>query len=105
LLSVAHLTALRDALATDNPRLIQGAVVRPLYILRCLGDAPYGACAIGYCGWIGDNLPTVNDVADFFFNLTRKCDARPFYDWFDKTPRDVMRASLLPEVERALASR
>lgn len=49
-LSTAALSALRDALANDDPRLVQGATTSPPPLM-CVQDWPCEAgCALGYCG-------------------------------------------------------
>jgi hypothetical protein len=112
LLSRQALVALRDALLSDDPRLLQGATTTPPP-LQCVQDWPVeAACALGYCGWIGEGLETVRQVEEYF---ARKCNeidieigepaaCRWLLNWFDETPRPEMRAQLLPEVELALAS-
>ena len=104
-----HLEALKEALETDDPRLIQGLTSLPV------GDAAQGlaasaACALGFCGWRGDGLPTVSEVEEFFGRVSLECCERLrqeavvrwFTNWFDETPRDEMRPALLAEVELAL---
>jgi hypothetical protein len=68
-----------------------------------------GACALGYCGWVGDGLETVGEVEEFFARMCFDVDqqlnelagCRWWLNWFDETPRDEMRL-LLPEIERSL---
>jgi hypothetical protein len=113
LLSTQGLEALRHALVTDDARLLQGATTTPPP-LSCVHDWPVeGACALGYCGWQGDDLETVAEVEEFFARMCFEIDARLgepaacrwFLNWFDETPRDEMRPQLLAEVSRALARR
>ena len=113
LLSTAALEALRLGLVTDDARLLQGATTTPPP-LQCVQDWPVeGACALGYCGWQGDNLETVAEVEEFFARMCFEIDQRLgepagcrwFLNWFDETPRDEMRPQLLTEVSRALARR
>jgi hypothetical protein len=113
LLSTAGLEALRLALLDDDPRLLQGATSSPPP-LQCVQDWPVeGACALGYCGWVGDGLETVAEVEEFFARMCFEIDQRLgepagcrwFLNWFDETPRDEMRRLLLAEVNRALARR
>ena len=112
-LATAGLEALRQALAEDDPRLIQGATTSPPP-LQCVQDWPVeAACALGYCGWQGDGLETVAEVEEFFARVCFEADqclgepaaCRWFLNWFDETPRDDMRRELLPEVNRSLAHR
>ena len=111
--STAGLEALRRALVTDDPRLLQGATTTPPP-LQCVQDWPVeGACALGFCGWQGDELTTVGEVEEYFARSCFEADQRLgepaacrwFLNWFDETPRDEMRRQLLAEVNRALAQR
>jgi hypothetical protein len=113
LLSVEGLEALRRGLATNDGRLLQGATTAPPP-LACVQDWPVeGACALGYCGWVGDGLETVAEVEEFFARMCFEIDSRLgepagcrwFLNWFDETPRDQMRELLLAEVDRALELR
>ncbi len=112
-LSTAGLEALGRALRGDDERLLQGATTTPPP-LQCVQDWPVeGACVLGYCGWQGDRLETVSEVEEFFARVCFEADqamgepaaCRWFLNWFDDTPREEMRALLLPEVEQALAQR
>jgi hypothetical protein len=112
-ISTAGLTALHDALQSDDPRLTQGSTTTPPPLM-CVQDWPVeAACALGLCGWLGDELETVGQVEEFFARLCFEADQRLgepaacrwFLNWFDDTPRDRMRRELLGEVERALAAR
>jgi hypothetical protein len=113
LLSRSALEALKRGLADDDPRLIQGATTSPPP-LQCVQHEPCeAACALGYAGWIGEELDTVRDVEEFFaktaFEIDQLLDepagCRWFLNWFDETPRDEMRRELLGEVHLALANR
>ncbi len=112
LLSIRSLEALRQALADDDPRLVQGAIVLPAEPMGHL-DPAQAACGLGYCGWQGEDLETVGQVQEFFLLLVggverRLCEpggSRHFLNWFDETPRPEILASLLPEVELALAGK
>src|SRR5438128_1976677 len=65
-LSQAGLEALRQALASDDSRLLQGATTAPPP-LQCVQDWPVeAACVIVFCGWQGDGLETVADVEECF---------------------------------------
>lgn len=113
LLSTTGLEALERALKNDDGRLLQGATTTPPP-LQCVQDWPVeAACALGFCGWQGDGLETVAEVEEFFARTCFEIDQRLgepaacrwFLNWFDETPRDQMRESLLSEVQRALAQR
>jgi hypothetical protein len=112
-LSVAALQALRQALQSDDARLLQGATTSPPP-LQCVQDWPVeAACVLGYCGWQGDGLETVGEVEEYFARMCFEIDqamgepaaCRWFLNWFDDTPRDEMRRELLTEVHRTLAER
>jgi hypothetical protein len=113
LLSTEGLEALKQALRSDDPRLVQGATTTPPP-LQCVQDWPVeAACALGYCGWVGDGLETVGEVEEFFARMCFEVDQRLgepagcrwFLNWFDETPRAQMREQLGQEVERALKAR
>lgn len=112
-LSTDGLTALREALKSDDPRLTQGSTTTPPPLL-CVQDWPVeAACALGFCGWQGDDLDTVGQVEEFFARACFEADTRLgepaacrwFLNWYDDTPRDLMRRDLLEEVELALYKR
>ena len=127
-LSIQGLQALKRALETDDPRLIQGATTQPPP-LRCVEDwLVEGACAVTYCyvedyngmapkGTIAarntSNYCTVGQAEEAFARACLECDqrlgepagCRHFLCWFDMTPREEMRQLLLPEVEGELARR
>jgi hypothetical protein len=113
LLSMEGLQALKQGLVSDDSRLMQGATTTPPPLM-CVQDWPVeAACALGYCGWVGDGLETVGEVEEFFARMCFEIDQRLgepagcrwFLNWYDETPRDEMRSALLAEVERALAQR
>ena len=113
LVSTEGLEALCCGLTDDDARLLQGATTTPPPLM-CVQDWPVeAACALGYCGWIGDGLETVGEVEEFFARMCFAIDQRVgepagcrwFLNWFDETPRDEMRRLLLAEVSRALADR
>jgi hypothetical protein len=113
LLSRNALEKLRDALRSDDARLIQGSTTTPPPLM-CVQDWPVEcACALGFCGWQGDGLTTVGQVEEYFNSLLLLCDARLgepaecryFLNWFDERPRAEVRVELLAEVEMALAHR
>ena len=112
LMNEQRLLALQKALIEDDPRLLQGATCTPPP-LRCVEDWPVeAACGLGFCGWQGDGLETVGEVEEFFArmcfaidqNLGEPAGCRWWLNWFDETPRDEMRRSLLEEVNRSLAN-
>lgn len=112
-ISTAGLEALRDALYTDDPRLTQGSTTTPPPLM-CVQDWPVeAACALGFCGWLGEGLKTVGEVEEFFARLCFEADQRLgapaacrwFLNWFDDTPRGEMLRELFRECELALADR
>jgi len=112
-LSTAGLVALREAPRSDDHRLTQGSTTTPPPLM-CVQDWPVdAACALGFCGWQGEDLETVGEVEEFFARACFEADERLgepaacrwFLNWFDDTPRDQMRKLLLEEVDRVLAER
>jgi hypothetical protein len=112
-ISTAGLVALRDALRSDDPRLVQHATTLPLITDETRHEPPEAACAVGFCGWMADDLESVDAVDEFFNRTCFESDQRLgevaacrwFLNWVDDAPRDEMRRELLAEVERALAER
>ncbi len=113
LLTTHSLSVLRDALIDDDERLLQGATTAPPPLETLSACAVEAACVLGFCGWQAEGLETVGEVEEFFarhcFEIDQRlgepAGCRWFLNWFDQTPRAVMRANLLPEVQRALALR
>ncbi len=115
LLPTAGLEALAVALETDDPRLLQGATTEPPPLKLCSDWPCEKACVVGYCGWQGDGLVTIEEVETFFADwcttleehtgFTAAAPCRWFLQWADETPRDEMRRELLSEVRRELARR
>ena len=111
--SRAALIALRSALLRDDVRLLQGVVSSPPPLDALRDCAVNGTCAIGFCGWHGEGLRSVGPVEEFFFGICERADAifrepaacRHFLNWFDSTPRPVMRRELLSEVSLELRNR
>ena len=114
-LSSAGLVALRDALVTDDMRLIQNATTLPPPLQVCQDWPCECACAIGYThAFVSMTLlKTVADVEEFFARVCFDADqslgepaaCRYFLNWFDETPREQMRGALLIEVLTELARR
>jgi hypothetical protein len=111
-LSDAHLKALRDGLASDDPRLIQHATCLPSP-KGGEGAEVEAACALGFCGWQGDALDSVGEVEEFFARACFEADqklgepaaCRWFLNFFDDASREDVRRELLAEVELALTQR
>ncbi len=103
LISTNGLKALRKALEINSSLLIQGVVTEPS-ILECIADWEVeGACAIGYCGWIGEKLKTIKEVEKYFTIKCHQADiildgqayARDFLLWYDNTPQEEVRFRLI----------
>lgn len=108
-LPLAGLRALLVALREDDPRLIQGVSYQPPASFSRGDEAVSGACAICFAGW-RNGIGTVDEICDFFTEICEVSDAkyqepvlsRYFINWFDATPREVMRREMIPEVELAI---
>lgn len=108
-----ELEALGEALAKDDPRLIQNGTTSPPPLSYMQNWPVEAACALAFCGWQGDGLETVAEVEEFFARLCFDIDkhmneaaaCRYFLNFFDETPREEMRKSLLKEVELSLRER
>jgi hypothetical protein len=112
-LPTAGLQALRTALVSDDPRLLQGATTSPPP-LECVKDWPIdAACALGFACWQGGELTTVGEVEGAFARICFAADqamgeeagVRYFLNQFDDWERPTMRRELLAEVEAVLAER
>jgi hypothetical protein len=107
LLTPAGLAALRAALETDDPRLVQGTTTEPLPIALFADAAVEGACAVGFSLWQGQSLVHVGALHQAFRRLCASADdlldeplgTIAFLNWFDETPRAEMRRALLAEVD------
>lgn len=113
ILPLDGLESLAEALRNDDERLKQGNTTCPPP-LECARDFPCeGACALGWTQFKGDPTATVGEVEDHFAAMCFQADqaigemaaCRWFLNFFDDTPRDRMRAELLPEVELAIETR
>jgi hypothetical protein len=113
-ISSKALLALEHALRLDDPRLIQGATTMPPP-LQCVLDWPCeGSCLRGFCAWADHDFEaSVGQVEEEFARacfdaderVGEKAGCRYLLNWFDETPRDEMRALLLPEIQAELARR
>ncbi len=113
LLSRPALLALQVALELDDPRLMQGETCDPAP-LPCVYDWPVkAACAVGFCGWVGDGLTTVGETESYFSSIVQAADKRlndlsgafAFLNYFDTAEWSDVRPALLAEVEANLAAR
>lgn len=106
------LVALARALREDDPRLIQEATTGPLPLSACSDWPVEAACPVAYTGW-QDGLESVAEVEEFFGRACLAADERLgepagcrwLLNWWDDTPRDEVRALLLPAVLSVLAER
>jgi hypothetical protein len=111
--SIRALEALRHGLSKDDRGLLQGATSTPPPLQYAQEWPVEAACAVGYCGWKGENLRTVAEVEEFFARACFDADnrlgepaaCRWFLNWFDETPRDDVRRLLLEELSATLSKR
>jgi hypothetical protein len=112
-LSIQALDALRNALLSDDKRLLQGVTSDPP-ALQCLAGCPIkGGCAITFAGWQGEGLRTVADADEFFAKTCFAVDTalgepaacRYFLNEYDSWDRQEMRRLLTPEVNREIYKR
>lgn len=103
------LKSLLEALETDSPTLIQGVTTSPP-ALACYVDQEVEACClIGFTGW-REGCVTVNEVEEYFASMCYQIDdaigepggCRFLLNWYDETPREEVRAKLIPELRFAL---
>ena len=106
---------LRIALIIDDSRLIQGTTTCPNIMDHNPGRACEAGCGIAFPIWQADTEQDIHDISEKFSLVCDKCDAdllnatgdevacRFFINWFDDTPRQIMRKLLLDEVELWLA--
>lgn len=103
------LTALLEALETDNPRLLQGVTTSPPPLACYVDQAVEGCCMVGFTGW-REGCTTVTEVEEYFASMCYQIDAalnepggcRFLLNWYDETPREEVRAKLIPELRFAL---
>jgi hypothetical protein len=113
LLPTRGLEALRTALVIDDCKLIQGATTLPPPIDGVQSWPVEAACVIGFSGWQGRGLESVEQVEQFFAfvcgqaeqRLGETCACRWFLNWYDTTARAEVRHRLLAEVEQVLEER
>jgi hypothetical protein len=112
-LDLANLEALRLGLVRDDPNLLQNRTCNPQQISIFLDDRIEGCCALSFGAWQTGRLTRVGDLAAHFERVCSAADeaiGEPgacgrFLNWYDQTPRPVMRRALLQEVTRLLNER
>ncbi len=113
LLSFSALEALKSGIQQDDPALLQGCVVFPK-LIPGFWDVPAVATGLlAYIGKEGEGLFSVAEVTEFHNRLKEAAAqklgavniAQGFIEWFDKTPRQLMRKELLKEVRREIKAR
>jgi hypothetical protein len=116
LFSTEGLEALKIALETDDPRLMQGATTSPPPLLCVQEWLVEKACLTAFPGVIdlgGFGVCIVGEAEERFARVCYEIDQRMgeaaacryLLNWFDETPRQEVRREMLVEVELALASR
>lgn len=108
LLSDVERLALRLALETDDPRLIQGSTIDPIPVALFRDFEICGACAVAFPLWQAGGLTRVGDLhqafqrrcAEAHRRLGESAGVAPFLNWFDETPRSSATRELLRELDR-----
>lgn len=104
------LLSLYEALANDDPRLIQGATTTPPP-LQCVSDWPCEcACPIGWTTFRGNPEVTVGDVEEDFAMVCFEADqilglpaaCREFINWWDDGNYEQVRRELKAELKLIL---
>jgi hypothetical protein len=111
--STEALQSLANALASDNPAIIQGATVIP-FPAECEGPEPPEGCdPVVWCLWAGGGHRTVLDLFRAFWDACNHADewvgqryaCADFTGWWDETPRAEAVAELLNEVRDEIQRR
>ena len=110
LVCLEQLKALYVALRDDSKKLIQGATTTPPPLMA-VADWPVEASdAMTYLYWQGFPEVTVGEAEEAFARWCFEIDealgepaaCRWFLNWWDESPRPVVRRELLAEVEKAM---
>lgn len=106
--STARLERLRDALADDDERLVQGVTC----VRESVTGRPVAACLVGYCRLADGDEPYALQVEEYFARVMSRVAEHPspaqgqhFTNWFDSVPRAEAFAAVATEVERELSRR
>jgi hypothetical protein len=105
-----NLVALRDALQSNDPRLMQGDTTYPPPFPHVLGWPCDRCCLLAFPG-LTDGLTTVGELNTFFARMCAAIDAaigepagvRHLLQWYDDQPRAEVFAALVAEIDAALA--
>lgn len=111
-ISTEGLEALREALETDDPRLLQGETTQPAPMAHYRDWPTEAACAITFTGWHGKEF-TVIEAHEYFAELCFHADqligeyaaCRYFLNFWDEVPREQACRELLAEVNHILSER
>lgn len=106
------LRALLKALVEDDQALVQGIACSPPALDDFQRTLVIAACAISYAGW-RSGIRTVGGVKKFISGICDVVDkkfeepaaSRYFTNWFDSSPREIMRRELIPEVRLEISKR
>jgi hypothetical protein len=112
-LSTPGLEGLRQALAADDPRLLQGTTCYPAILEPNKDREVVAGCAVTFTGLADGTVRTVEDADRYFrqvCDVADRCFSEPvasryFLNVYDDLPRDEMRAALLAEVGTELQRR
>jgi hypothetical protein len=112
-LSDRALKALADALAVDDPRLIQGYCTDPVPVRQSADSVVWGACPVTYGDWQTTPRRTVGNLGWRFHSLCAGADKamgqprawQVFVEWWGTTGRLEAFTLLLAEVNATLAER
>ncbi len=102
LFSDKALEALRTAILTDDPKLIQRQTVA-----SDDGVEISGACGLAFGVWAEEKVCGPHDLLERFeakFGLCR-VNIWPFVSWYDSAPRHLMRSEFVSEIHRELRAR
>ena len=99
---------LREALERDDPFILQGKSVDTDYFLH----QTRGTCVITYCCMIEHNVVNPLDLLNLFYRVINTVDSARgdriatmlFSHWYDVAPRDIMRKSILQNIEKKYAT-
>jgi len=111
-MSTAGLEMLREALANDDDRLVQGTTLVPPPLDCCAGMEAKCFCALSFTG-LSHGLRTVGELESYFSDLCYNAEHALGYphgpasllNHYDDHPREQVFAELLEEVELALDER